>query len=54
MSGRRMVNPKLLLIMLGVALVTFSAIAIFMAVSYAPSTSVTPSTPSPMATTSAR
>jgi hypothetical protein len=38
-----MVSPKLLLLMLGIGLVVFSAIAIFMVVSYTPQTSTTPS-----------
>jgi hypothetical protein len=53
MVDRRVVNPKLLLIAAGVALVLFSAIAIFMAVSYTPQTSTGKQTPSPVTTTTA-
>jgi hypothetical protein len=49
-----MVSPKLLLLMLAIGLVVFSAIAIFMAVSYVPQTSTTPSDLSSTTTTSAR
>ncbi len=53
MSGRKMVNPKVLLIVGGVVLVVSSAIAIFMAVSYSPQTTTTPS-PAPTGVTSTR
>lgn len=43
MTGRRMVNPKLLLVVGAVVLVVTSAIAIFLAVSYTPTTPTTPS-----------
>jgi energy-converting hydrogenase Eha subunit F len=48
MSERRVANPKVLLIVAGIALVLFSAIAIFMAVSYSPQTS----TPTPLPSSS--
>lgn len=43
MTGRRMVNPTLLLIVGAVILVVTSAIAIFLAVSYTPTTPTAPS-----------
>lgn len=51
MADRRMVNPKVLLIVAGLVLAVFSAIAIFLAVSYTPQT--TTPTPAPTAVTSA-
>lgn len=53
MEHNRAVNPKVLLAVAGVALVVFSAIAIFMAVGYSPetgsptATTVSTTTPAP-------
>ena len=53
MADRRVVNPKVLLLIGAVVLVVSSAIAIFLAVSYTPQTSTPTRTPSPTAVTSA-
>lgn len=47
MADRSGVNPKVLLLVAGIALVVFSAIAIFLAVSYTPQNP----TPAPPPTT---
>ena len=52
MADRRVVNPKLVLLVGAVVLVVSSAIAIFMAVSYSPQTSIPTGAPSPTAATS--
>jgi hypothetical protein len=51
MEDRRLVNPKVLLLVGAVVLVVSSAIAIFMAVSYSPRTTTTPSPVPSMTTT---
>ena len=48
-----MVIPKVLLIVAGLVLAVFSAIAIFLAVSYTPQTTTPPRVPSTTAVTSA-
>ena len=53
MADRRVVNPKVLLLVAGVVLVVCSAIAIFMAVSYTPQTSSPTRAPSPATATTA-
>ena len=53
MADRRVVDPKVLLLVAGVVLVVCSAIAIFMAVSYTPQTSRPTETPSPTTVTTA-
>ena len=53
MADRRVVNPKVLLLVAGVVLVVCSAIAIFMAVSYTPQTSGPTQAPSPATATTA-
>ncbi len=45
MANREPLNPKLLLLIGGLALVLFSAIAIFLAAGFTPRTSIQPSSP---------
>lgn len=54
MAERRLVNPKVLLLVGAVVLVVSSAIAIFMAVSYSPTKPTTTTTPATATSAPAR